>query len=83
MDTDFIEYTVCDHFLPALINGDESGLEQEDVDALHAWMGREGFDTRKGHFDTDSDEEPSFAYCDIAGLLGNTVTLRWVIMGEA
>lgn len=80
---DITEYTICQHFLPALINGDESGLEQEDVDALAAWMAREEFDLRVGHFDTDSDEESSFALCDVTGLRGDTVTLRWVAMREA
>lgn len=77
-----IEYTVCSHFLPAIINGDESGLEQEDCDALAAWLESEDLDLNYGHFSTESDEETSFKMCDITGLRGNTVTLTWVIMKE-
>lgn len=79
---DTIEYTVCQHFLPAIVNGDESGLEQEDCDALAAWLEAEDLDLQYGHFSTDSDEEASFATCDITGLQGDTVTLTWVIMKE-
>jgi hypothetical protein len=79
---DIIEYKVCQHFLPAIFNGDESGLSELDCGMLAAWLESEDLDLQYGHFSCGDVEEPSFATCDITGLKGDTVTITWVIMKE-
>ena len=71
-------YTVCAHFLPAIINGDATGLEPEDYRKLESWYEREGLTEKSGHFDCDCDGNTNFAMCDIVGLKGDTVELRFL-----
>ena len=73
-----IEYTVADHFLSAIINGDDSGLDDDDKAQLEAFYEKESTGCESGHWDTDSEEEASFSQCDICGLYANCVTLYWV-----
>lgn len=80
MDT--IDYTVCRHFLTPIFYGDYSGLDDEDIEKLEAWMEAENFDLAEGHFSHDSEEETNFETCDIVGLSGDTVKVTWVIMNH-
>lgn len=72
-------YTIGAHFLPALINGDESGLSLEEQNLLA------GFDANlpgAGHWDYDESEH--FARCDIGGLHASVVDCRYYVpMTEA
>lgn len=77
-EPDITEYRVCQHYLPAIINGDYSGMEEDDIEKLDKFL--EDFDLQEGHFDCDSDEEASFERCEICKLMGDVITLRWVQM---
>ena len=71
-----IEFYVSTHFLSAIINCDDSGLDLSDRVALERFYKQ---DLPKGHWSTD-DDQPSFRRCDICHLLADTVLLEWVII---
>ena len=71
-----IQYNVATHFVSALINGDTSGFNQDDIDALDRFEQQE---RPRGHW-AYSDDAPAFRRCDICHLLADTVLLEWVIM---
>jgi hypothetical protein len=78
MEFETTTYNVCPHFLPAIVNDDITGLEPEEYQALERWYESEGLTERSGHFDCDCDGNTSFAMCDIVGLKGDTVELRFL-----
>lgn len=73
-------YKVCSHFLPAIFNGDESGLSEFEVGLLQAWMEHHEFDLTKGHFSTDSEEEADLNTCSVMSTVGDVVTLTWNVV---
>jgi hypothetical protein len=80
---DSYSYTVADHYLSALINGDDSGMTDAEIaelkqfeESAHAHAAREGF--TQWHWSTESDEEPSFQECDVSGMRANCVELTLV-----
>ena len=81
-EPEIFEHTVGANFLPAIFNGDESGLEEEDCEKLAEWMKREEFDLRYGHFSYGDEPETHFATCEVTGLQGDVVDLHWVQMVE-
>lgn len=62
-----IAYTIGSHFLSALINGDETGLSDEEIAELAEFL-----ETLppNGHWDC-SDTETHFARCEITGMRGD------------
>jgi len=66
---DIYEYSICGHYLPAIINGDHSGLSDEEEAELNIFLdsvvGRLG-----GHWSVDS-EEPSFMRDEVSGLMAD------------
>ena len=69
-------YDIGSHFLPYLINGDCSGLEDEESveldgfeNGIRQYDRPEGY--RFGHWDI-TEETNEFAECEITGLMGNT-----------
>ena len=69
---DMYSYHVADHFLPALINGDLSGLSDDDEKELrefevsaHARAHANGFTV--GHW-ADAGDSGDFRQCEISGL---------------
>lgn len=70
---DYYEYRLPVWCLPGLINGDVSGLSEEDEDALMTFEVGNEFVT---HWEYDSEEEPFFCpYPDI-GLATDCKTVR-------
>lgn len=74
MRTDTIEFTIPDFFLSALINGDVSGLEDAEIEAVDD-LEEQARDCVKSegashyHWSTRDDEEPSFTnYHDARGI---------------
>ena len=69
-------YTIGDHFLSALINGDISGLEGHEIGDLERFLDSDIF--LKGHWAIpNSDWEASFDRCDISGLMSNCVLVSF------
>lgn len=84
-----VDYLVLSHFLPYIINGDGSGLddgEQEAVDEFEAeayrWASeRPGF--KSCHWSVDNDDcGDDFGRCEITQCFGGRSTLQLVIMLE-
>lgn len=76
------ESWILEDYLPALINGDHSGLEDQDEEYLSAWIRetkeriaeQEGKEIdRIGLIFSPLAEEGSFSRDDISGLYGNCV----------
>jgi len=78
---DKLTYKVSGVYLPAMINGDHSGLEPSDEVALAAFL--ESLPTDGVVFDTVSDEEGGFEECDICGLMANCYTLIVLVRNPA
>lgn len=75
---DSIIYNVGTHYLSALINGDYSGLADEEAAALDEFAEQvqhdapEGFEF--GHFSAP-DCDPEFKTCEVSGLMADTLPL--------
>ena len=69
-------YTIGAHFLPALINGDETGLTLEEQNLLS------GFDANlpgAGHWSCGDADEFNFARCDITDLMSACVVCQYLV----
>lgn len=73
------EYTIATYFLPALINGDITYLEDEEHEQLDKWVDkvRAG---RVGHWSVPDYEELDFARDDVTGLYGIVTKIDFVVM---
>ena len=79
------DYTVAECYPPAIINGDESGLTDEESAELADWLRVElgdGYGAR-GHFATLSNESPHIETCQISGKQAQCLTLLFVTTGGA
>jgi hypothetical protein len=64
-------YQIAGYYLSSMINGDDSGLEDSDLDTLAAFM--ECNPMGMLHV---LDDEPSFRKCDVCGLLADCYTIE-------
>lgn len=79
-----VDYDVLDVFIPAIINGDDTGLTDEEVCELDDFMSaaaafaweRSGY--RSHHWTTGG--ESGFGRCEISACLGDREILQLVIM---
>ena len=72
MKFDYYTYHITGHLLSPLINGDYSGLEDQDEADLGAWVDSL---PATGHFDVNS-EKGDFRECDITGLHSDCFEVR-------
>lgn len=74
------EYTIAEHYAPALINGDHTGLEDNEsraVDQFEQWVIKEhGY----GHWSYRDNADAYFDRCDVCELMANCVPIEWVVM---
>ena len=71
------DYTISGHFLSALINGDYSGLEENDEIALKLFTDNAYNTHGLGFWDTNPSEEPDFMRCEVIDLLSNCHTVTY------
>lgn len=73
-----IEYIISKHYLPALINGDSSGLEDGDKIEFSGWL--RSVQDFAGHWAVDSSEFDSvrFTKCAVSGLLDDCAVVKHV-----
>jgi len=69
---DYYTYHLAGHYLPALINGDYSGMDDQESEQLDRWT--DSLPVR-GHFDVIS-EESDFRLCDICELHADCYEVR-------
>jgi len=72
---DYYEFTLAGHWLPALINGDESGLTDDESADLDAFM-RPYYALEDMTIDI-VDDEPSFTTDDISGDMAKCYEVRF------
>lgn len=79
-------FTVSKHFLPAIINGDDTGLDDSDSVQLEVFMGvtlascaMHGMKIINHHWADDSDDDTNFARCEITNLMADCTTLRLMV----
>lgn len=74
MFNDYFDFNIASHFLPALINGDDSGLDNHESDLLDhfadAWQG-----LKNATWNCNTNY-PEINRCDITGLLADTYPVR-------
>lgn len=66
-----ISYQVGSHFIPALINDDESGLEDNEIELLNSFVQSLSSKHQSKVFTTSNDPyeyEDEFALCEITNL---------------
>lgn len=73
---DHYDFRIASHYLPALINGDTSGLSGNDEHLLEQFIANA--DLPPGHWDVDSDAEEHFATDEVSGLKAMVVDVRYV-----
>jgi len=76
-------YTIATHFLPALINGDTSGLTDDEVKdlldfeaAARERVRADGFTV--GHW-ADAEDSTNFTQCEVCGLYAETTQVYLMV----
>lgn len=85
---DSYEYEVAEGYVSGIMNGDTSGLEDDDEEYLikfemnaHNRAVRDGW--KVGHWSCGSEEDDRYAECDISGLFALVVPLTLHVYKEA
>ena len=65
-----IHYTIAIHYLPAIINDDWTGLDENEILELTTFLDRETKGNESFHAWTVPNQEPELATCEISGLYG-------------
>ena len=79
---DYYELTLAAHYLPALVNADYSGLDDDVADDLDAFMS-DYWKLPDATLDLPSDAEPHFDVDDVSGLHGDCYTCRLYFTNHA
>ena len=74
MKFDYYEYKLSEHWLPALINGDYSGLDDSEENTLDAWLA--DLPINFPIWETVPDSGHDFRICDISGLFSECCTVK-------
>ncbi len=73
MKPDYFEFSIASHYLPALINGDYSGMDETETRLFSEWF--ESLDRRIQTFDC-VDYGDNFKRCEVSGLFADCSTVR-------
>ena len=71
MLTLYDQYAIAEHYLCALINGDDSGMEPTDIDELNAFERK----LPAGYTLDVADDEAEFSRCEVSGYMANCVSV--------
>lgn len=74
MQFDTYTYTIGSHFLPALINGDETGLEDSESEQLEGFLRTV---PAGGHWSYEDCDAFDFARCDVTNLMGAVIVCQY------
>ena len=75
-----IEYTIAEHYLSYIINGDDSGLEPEEIEQVDDFLAHEQIGSWLIDL-PDTEEGGQFARCEICGLYANCYTITATNLG--
>jgi hypothetical protein len=73
MKLDNYEYTICHHWVSALVNDDYTGLDDDEEKTLRDWL--ENNEQRSSHWDVE-EGETFFAVDEVSGVYADCVTVR-------
>lgn len=78
------EYVVSEHSIPAIINGDESGLSEEDCSILDeflddAWIYAKEYYPNATHYHWEVGDSVGFTRCNITELYSDCIELMMMI----
>lgn len=80
-EPEIISYSVATPFLAAIIDGDMTGLEEEDYLDLQLFLKEEETANGQGHWTCDVNQaEGNFTVCEITGLHADCQQIDYVIM---
>lgn len=84
---DSYDYKVAEHYVPAFINGDDSGLDDQDVQNLlefekNAWQAANAAGFTIGHWSAEGDDEGDYGKCDVSGLFADRAELKLMVFKE-
>jgi hypothetical protein len=75
MNFDYYTFNIGSHFLSAIINGDYSGLSDQEEANLNYFM--DNLPVKNGHFDLANYEgETFFSDCEICGFYSDCLEIR-------
>lgn len=82
--SDHYEYKIAEHFLSALIDGDETGLEDDEQTQFEQWESQARADAHGegwtiGHWTDVADSAEDWGRCDVTGLFAMRCTVRLMI----
>ena len=69
------DYTVAACFISVLINDDISGIHEEDIKPLNAFLSTL---PHNGHWSINSDQEAFFGVCKICGLYADCMVVTLI-----
>jgi len=73
-------YTICTHYISALVNGDYSGLDDDDTRLVNDWVDS----LPDYHTIQCSESEPDFRRDDISGLMADCIDVYiWTYLNKA
>lgn len=73
---DFYDFKIGSHFLSALVNGDTSGLSDDEESELDTWIESQNL-PQPGHWSVTNDED-EFGRDEITGKRGAVTRVQWV-----
>ncbi len=76
------EYNVTSAFVPYLINGDASDLEDWEIKRLEEFEKDVQEEHGAGHWSYNDIQGEKFCYCDVTDVRAECVVMEWVVMGE-
>ena len=84
MKWDYYNYKIAEHFISALINGDMSGLEDDEQTQFERWeeqarANAHGEGWTSGHWTDVADSGEDWGRCDVSGLFAMRCTVRLMI----
>jgi hypothetical protein len=79
---DTYEFTIAEYYLSSLINGDDSGLEEDESARFDAWLNSLELPPG-GHWDVVEGSEEEFAEDEVSGLRAKTVDVVYVFPKQA
>ena len=75
---DYFSFTIGKHYLPALINADETGLTDTESEDLASFLSQDCFAGLVGHWDCDTEDGTDIRRCEISGELSDCTVCRFV-----
>jgi hypothetical protein len=74
------EYNVCSAYVPYLINGDATPLEDWEIKKLEEFEKALQEEHGVGHWGYNDIQGEKFCYCDVADVKAECVVMDWIVM---